>query len=843
MMGNIYADHARSVWSGRWYNCFALVFSARKSVAFFLVIACCCCGAKSNVAWGEWIAQGPGPTLNGQVENILGGRPVVGAAHTVAAHPTDADTIYLGGTNGGIWKTTNAFDNLGSPHWTPLTDFESSLSIGALEFDPTDPSANTLLAGIGRFSSFGRSGGDRTGLLHTADGGSSWSALDGGGVLRGKNISGVAARGNTMVVSVNFANNFTFSNIGIFRSTNGGATFSQISNGDGSATGLPGGSTYDLASDPTNSNVLYTGTVFSDLRNGQNGIYRSTNAGASWSKVSDPMIENLISNNTSNFELAVGNSGEVYAAIINNGNLDGLFRSPDGNGGSWLQLDLPSTNENGTDVGLNPRGGKGPGPGSPIAEIAGGNGNIHFSIRPDPVNSNIVYVGGDRQPRQFGDTGRFPNSIGARDFSGRLFRGDASQPAGSQFVHLTHSNLRGAVGGGTARNSAPHADSREIVFAANGQLVEVDDGGIYRRTSPQSDTGDWYSLNGDLQITEFHDVAYDSLNNRIVGGAQDTGTALQVNGLGNTTWDSISTADGGDVAVDNTTIANHSVVYSSFQNFGSFRRRIYNASGNLLNQAFPSLISINSSPEIEGQFVTPLELSQTDQTQLLIGGKNGLYESLDRGGTVNRISTLRANSNAMVYGGRKNNVDNDHVLYVGSDNDIFRRIIAGGVVSPLPAYPGGNVEDLDVDSEDWGKLFVADSDQVFFSDDSGASFADITGDLVTEGIQTLEFVDLGTAFDALLVGSKAGVFFSLTNHLGFWQEFGATTLPNAPVFDLVYDAVDDLLIAATLGRGAWTFANASAALSVPEPGTLAIWFTASGILVVTRRQRGRDKNA
>jgi hypothetical protein len=119
----------------------------------------------TSAVGGTWIAQGPGPTLFGQVENIIPGNEVVGAIHAVAAHPTDANILYAGGVNAGIWRTSNA--TAASPTWTPLTDNFPSLSIGALEFDPTDATRRTLVAGIGRFSSFGRSGGPLAGLLRT----------------------------------------------------------------------------------------------------------------------------------------------------------------------------------------------------------------------------------------------------------------------------------------------------------------------------------------------------------------------------------------------------------------------------------------------------------------------------------------------------------------------------------------------------------------------------------------------------------------------------------------------------------------------------------------------------
>jgi hypothetical protein len=189
-----------------------------------------------------WVPQGAAPDTGGGTENIENDEDE-GAIKAVAPHPTDIKIVYVGAVNGGIWKTTSAAD--ASPYWEHLSDSEKSLSIGALAFDPTDKTYRTLVAGIGRFSSF-REGGALTGLLRTTDSGAQWKPLDGCGKLKNRNVSGVAPRGNIIVVSTDS---------GVFRGTVSGC-FAKIS-GDGKS-GLPDGVSYDLASDPTNPARLFT---------------------------------------------------------------------------------------------------------------------------------------------------------------------------------------------------------------------------------------------------------------------------------------------------------------------------------------------------------------------------------------------------------------------------------------------------------------------------------------------------------------------------------------------------------------------------------------------------------
>src|SRR4029077_16348063 len=100
------------------------------------------------VSGGPWEALGPAPVEGGQ--SITQGNQVEGAVHCVAPHPTNPDILYVGATNGGIWRADDA--TAARPTWRPLTDRMPSLSIGALALDVDAP--DVIVAGIGRFSSF-----------------------------------------------------------------------------------------------------------------------------------------------------------------------------------------------------------------------------------------------------------------------------------------------------------------------------------------------------------------------------------------------------------------------------------------------------------------------------------------------------------------------------------------------------------------------------------------------------------------------------------------------------------------------------------------------------------------
>jgi hypothetical protein len=167
-----------------------------------------CAGVAQVQVNQTFIPQGPSPKF-GPIESVQSADAppngtVSGAVQSILLDPAlGPQTMFIGGVNGGIWRTTN-----GGATWTPLTDNQGSLSIASLALDPSDPTGKTLIAGVGitsnggwnSFSVEGR-GGARTGLLYSRDGGNTWSAMGGGPYLTGQSVIGVAAVGSTILAA------------------------------------------------------------------------------------------------------------------------------------------------------------------------------------------------------------------------------------------------------------------------------------------------------------------------------------------------------------------------------------------------------------------------------------------------------------------------------------------------------------------------------------------------------------------------------------------------------------------------------------------------------------------
>ena len=144
-------------------------------------------------------------------------------------------------------------------------------------------------------------------------------------------------------------------------------------------------------------------------------------------------------------------------------------------------------------------------------------------------------------------------------------------------------------------------------------------------------------MDGNLQVTELHSVAWDSNTHTVLGGAQDTGAPHQSKSL-NRTWETLLEGDGGVVAIDVTSTPGRSIRYVSTYLLQDFTRLNFDETNTLQSLDYPQLAVVGTSGEkFEGQFYTPLELNQVDPRRLIIGGARQVYESFDQGDTIEEL--------------------------------------------------------------------------------------------------------------------------------------------------------------------------------------------------------------
>ena len=86
---------------------------------------------------GKWVQLGPTVIPNGQTPSAASGGSrvnVTGRITGIVVNPTSPSTIYVAAARGGVWKTVD-----GGVTWSPKSDKEVSLAIGALAMAPSDP--------------------------------------------------------------------------------------------------------------------------------------------------------------------------------------------------------------------------------------------------------------------------------------------------------------------------------------------------------------------------------------------------------------------------------------------------------------------------------------------------------------------------------------------------------------------------------------------------------------------------------------------------------------------------------------------------------------------------------
>jgi hypothetical protein len=298
-----------------------------------------------------WANIGPAPVTGGQIVGAGSNVRVTGRIRDIDVDPTDPNHWLIGADGGGVWDTRDA-----GASWSPRTDSEIAQSTGAVAFAPSNP--NIIYAGVGYDSGLG------VGILRSSDGGVSWQLL---GTSTFSNVSFFSFREikvdptnpNTLLVA-SWAFFGPTASTGIFKSTDGGVTWSQK---------LPGTAT-EFEVDPGNFNNMYAG-IKTDSTGGNsslNGVYRSTNAGETWLAISGPW--GAITNGGSLIEFAIAPSNHDTLYVSFSRVSDGAHHWRTNN--AWAAV--PTWSE--------------------LPIFFAGNFNNYQDSIVDPTNPDILYVGG-----------------------------------------------------------------------------------------------------------------------------------------------------------------------------------------------------------------------------------------------------------------------------------------------------------------------------------------------------------------------------------------------------------------------------------------------------------------
>jgi len=253
-----------------------------------------------------------------------GGRSVA-----VAGVPSDPKTYYLGATGGGVWKTTDA-----GLSWLPISDgFFKTGSVGAIAVAGSDP--NTIYVGMGEACVRGNaSNGD--GVYKSIDGGRTWRNV---GLEQTYHIGAVVVHPkNPDIVYVAAVGHLWGPNPerGVYRSTDGGQTWKQV------LTRGPDTGAADIAMDPSNPRVLYAGFWEAsrkpwrlDSGGPGSGIWKSTDGGDTWQDLSHaPGLPRGVEGRIG-ITVSPANAERVWAIV--EAADGGVFRSDNG-GRTWTRL-------------------------------------------------------------------------------------------------------------------------------------------------------------------------------------------------------------------------------------------------------------------------------------------------------------------------------------------------------------------------------------------------------------------------------------------------------------------------------------------------------------------------
>jgi photosystem II stability/assembly factor-like uncharacterized protein len=633
-----------------------------------------------------WTAIGPAPLNSNSANGNVSGR-ITG----IAAHPTDPLTIYVSPAGGGVWNTIN-----GGATWTPLTDTQSTLSMGAIAVAASNP--NVIYAGTGEAnnsldSNFGR------GILTSLDGGATWTLRTGpAGVFNTQRVTVSAIAVNptdpmtAYAAIADFGNNgvcCTSGTTGIYKTGDGGVTWTNVTSAFGLDSTRPWS---DVQIDPTTPTTLY-GAHGEHDGDAANGVYKSIDSGATWT-----LLTNAPNGTSSGrIAIAISKSNHLVVYVTSNDPITfALFRIERSDNGGATFTDLTAGTPN----------------------YMGGQGWYDTTAIVDPANSAIVYVGG---------------AAGANS----ILR---STNSGVTWTDISS----GAV--------APHVDHHAIGFDSNGKLLDGDDGGIYRLDNPTAPT--WTNLNGNLQTIQFQGIGLHPTNANIaIGGSQDNGTEVY---SGTLLW---SETDGGDGGFAKFSQTNGNRAYHQIPNlsFGTnFFRRSDNTGATWVTKTSSISVDVNNQNFYAPFVVDPGNgdrvLYGTNRVwESLNGGDVWIAISTVANLGNNNVDSIGLSASDMntIYASGAGN------LYVTTNHGATwtqHNLPIGGTVQDIQVDPTTSTTAYAVINRFTG------GGNVFKTTNGGVLWTNISGNLPSEPVWSLQ-IDPSVA-STFYVGAEDGVYFT-----------------------------------------------------------------------------------
>ena len=297
--------------------------------------------ASSSFSSSAWSPFGP-YTLPGNLTGYM--QNGIGRINCIAFHPTNPSIYYVGVAQGGLWKTTN--DGVS---WTPLTDNLPIERISDIAIDPVDP--NIIYISVCDFEYIdvalnldGRKRNTHYGLgvYKTTDGGLTWNPTG---------LSFLLTDGDASLIRKVLINKTNSSKLvacgvsGMYTSSDAGATWTHTLDS----------LFWDLQQDPVSSNIMYaTSGWLAVSGKGYAGIYKSIDFGATWTMLpagipGTGVVQRL------KLAIAPTDNNYIYAAAVDNQEGSyGIYKSTDA-GASWTYIN-PGVNILEAGDGTNPGG-------------------------------------------------------------------------------------------------------------------------------------------------------------------------------------------------------------------------------------------------------------------------------------------------------------------------------------------------------------------------------------------------------------------------------------------------------------------------------------------------------